>query len=168
MDVIILAAIVAALLIFQSAQEPTYTSGYINMTSAINPNDVWTWPSGDALWTIARAIALAEGYNRAGSVPQRLHNPGDLSDGANTFGFEYHSGSNVTTFPNDETGWEWLHAKLQRIDSNGSQVYSRDMTWEQIAQKWAGNWQAWANNVCSALGVNTDSTFGDYVDGVFT
>ena len=43
-------------------------------------NDPATWPTGDRSWDLARAIAQTEGASIAGSVPDRLNNPGDISD----------------------------------------------------------------------------------------
>lgn len=133
--------------------------------SNIVPTDPTTWPSGDRIWDCCRAIAFAEGYNVAGSVPARLNNPGDLSDGMNEFGSEFHSGSNVTKFPTASTGWAWLYAKLRNTATGQSSVYSGDMSWREIGVKWAGNSAAWSNNVASALGVNVDSSLNDYLNG---
>jgi hypothetical protein len=141
------------------AAEPTSW----DMFSTINPQDESTWPSGDKIWNVCHAIAKAEGYNVPNSVPARLNNPGDLSDGAGTFGYEEHSGSHVTHFPNAETGWNWLYDKIDRIVNGQSSVYGADWTWTQIAQKWAGNWTAWAANVTRNLGVSPDSTLASYL-----
>lgn len=126
--------------------------------------DRGTWPSGDKLWQIAQAIAIAEGYNLPNSNPFKLNNPGDISDGYLTFGGEEHSGSHVTHFPDAATGWQWLYDKLSRISQAKSTVYSPEMTWTQVAQKWAGDWQAWAANVTRELGVSSNSTFGGFVN----
>lgn len=135
-----------------------------SITGSEITNDQNSWPSGDQIWTIAQAIALAEGYNDGpGYVPYDLNNPGDISDGSVTYGGQQHSGSSVTTFPTAEVGWQWLYNKLNTISSGGSSVYKPSMTWTQIAQKWAGNWQPWLNNVTSALGVDPNSTFEEYI-----
>jgi hypothetical protein len=67
-------------------------------------SDRSTWPTGDRIWDVARAIATAEGYDHPESNPFRLNNPGDISDCYLQFGGEQHSGSNVTRFPDPETG----------------------------------------------------------------
>lgn len=133
--------------------------------------DPSTWPTGDRIWDIARAIAHAEGADQEGSNPDRLNNPGDISDGISTYGSEFHSGSNITNFPDKKTGWQWLYNKLDNINRGGSHVYSRDFSWVEIAHdpatgatRWAGDWENWSNNVAAALGVDPSSTFGDYVD----
>lgn len=128
-------------------------------------SDQSTWPQGDKIWDIARAIAIAEGANVEGSNPDRLNNPGDISDGASTYGSEAHSGSNVTTFPDKETGWSWLYQKLQNIANGKSHVFSTSMTWTAFAQKYAGDWHNWVANVTRELGVDASSTFGDYING---
>lgn len=127
-------------------------------------NDPASWPTGDKIWDVARAIAMAEGYNVPGAVPFVLNNPGDISDGKDTYGAQFHSGSNVTHFPDPHTGWTWLYNKLSNAAQGRSHVYSPDMTWTQFAQKWAGDWQNWLNNVTRALGVDPESTFGEYMN----
>jgi hypothetical protein len=127
-------------------------------------NDPKTWPSGDKLWDCCRAIAYAEGYNVVTAVPYLLNNPGDLSDGADKFGAEFHSGSHVTHFPDALTGWSWLYAKLQNAVNGNSAVYDPSMSWREIGVKWAGNAAVWSANVAARLGVDVDSSLGDYVN----
>lgn len=129
---------------------------------AIVAEDQDTWPGGNAIWDVARAIAVAEGYGRVGKAPTVLNNPGDISDGMNTFGSEQHSGSHVTHFPDAQTGWNWLYNKLHNIQNGKSDVYSNNMTWTTLAQKWAANWQPWVNNVTRELGVASTDRVGDY------
>lgn len=125
-------------------------------------NDSSSWPSGDRIWDICRAIAIAEGANVENSNPDRLNNPGDISDGADTYGFENHSGSKVTKFPDKETGWKWLYRKINNALNGNSDVFKPTMTWLQFAQKYAGNWQSWVNNVTSELGVSPNDIIGNY------
>lgn len=126
-------------------------------------NDRSTWPTGDNIWQIAQAVAIAEGYDKENSNPFRLNNPGDISDGYYNFGGEEHSGSNVTNFPDAQTGWQWLYDKLNRMAQGKSSVYSPQMTWTQLAQKWAGDWQNWVTNVTRELGVEADSTIQTFL-----
>lgn len=133
------------------------------MTTGATPqpeitNDPATWPAGDRLWQVAHAIAFAEGANVAGSNPDRLNNPGDLSDDYDTFGGEHHSGSDITRYPTKQDGWNALRNKLYRIQAGASKVYSTTMTWQQLAQKWAGNWQNWLTNTCAHLGCKPTDT----------
>lgn len=118
----------------------------------INPEIPQTWPKGDKLWQLAMCIAIAEGYNLPNSVPARLCNPGDISDWAETFGDEEKDGSRVTHFPNQYSGWFYLRHKLMNIFSGKSKMFYPDMTFEQFAKQWAGDWQAWCDNVCRSLG----------------
>jgi hypothetical protein len=128
-------------------------------------NNPATWPQGDRIWDCCRAIAYAEGYNLPNAVPYLLNNPGDISDGADVFGSETHSGSHVTHFPDAVTGWSWLYAKLQHAASGQSSVYDPSMSWREIGVKWAGNAATWSTNVATRLGVDVDSSLGDYVNG---
>lgn len=134
------------------------------ITQHIVSNDERTWPSGDRIWDCCRAIAHAEGYNVPNSVPARLNNPGDISDGANTFGSEFHSGSSVTTFPNATVGWQWLYTKIQNAVTGQSHVYLPTMSWYEIGAKWAPpNADAWAENVAAYLGVDPGDAIQDYI-----
>jgi hypothetical protein len=144
------------------ANENIPDPGIVTGVSMSITSDMNTWPGGDRIWNICRAIAFAEGAHRAGSVPDRLNNPGDISDGGVTFGAEAHSGSNVTHFPDKETGWSWLYEKVSNAVYGRSHVYLPSMTWVQIAQLWAGDWQNWVNNVTSFLGVDPNSTLQQY------
>jgi hypothetical protein len=156
-----------------SSMTPSANEGNNNMDTSQVPaipqhvtNDPATWPTGNKTWDCCRAIAYAEGYNVATAVPYLLNNPGDISDGADTFGAEVHSGSHVTHFPDAVTGWSWLYAKLQRAINGQSAVYDASMSWREIGTKWAPpNADVWAGNVAARLGVDPDSSLGDYVNG---
>lgn len=124
--------------------------------------DYTTWPSGDAIWDICRAIAKAEGYDTNGAA-FKLNNPGDISDGAAQFGSQPHGGSNITTFPDAATGWNWLYNKISNHINGLSSTYPKTMTIDQFAHKYAGQWQPWERIVASELGVSVDTTFADYV-----
>lgn len=128
-------------------------------------HEPWTWPTGDKAWDICRAIAMAEGANIKGDVPDRLNNPGDISDGSHTFPFEHHSGSDVTHFFDKKTGWEWLHNKIWRIKNGISHNYKPTFTWTQIAHEWAGDSQDWLNNITRELKVKPTDIFEDYFNG---
>jgi len=125
--------------------------------------DVDTWPSGDAIWDICRAIAKAEGYNTQHAA-FRLNNPGDISDGAKQYGSEFSDGSNITHFPDAATGWNWLYNKISNHINGKSSTYPANLTITQVAQKWAGQWQNWKTIVGQELQVDPDSTtFAGYV-----
>jgi hypothetical protein len=124
-----------------------------------------TWPTGDPIWDMCHAAAIAEGANRAGSNPDRLNNPGDLSDDAERYGYEEHSGSKVTKYPDKQTGWGALYDKFSRIVTGASSVYPVTLTWTEVAQKWAGDWERWLQNVTAYLKVDPDSTPAEYVAG---
>jgi hypothetical protein len=136
-----------------------------SITGAVITNNPATWPGCSLLWNICAAVAMAEGYNRgAGYVPYDLNNPGDLSDYASSYGSQLHDGSQVTTFPTAETGWNALYNKWSAIISGTSTSYPAGSTWAQIAAIWAGNSSAWLNNVTNYLGVDPNDTPGNYVN----
>jgi hypothetical protein len=126
--------------------------------------DMESWPQGDSIWDICRAIAKAEGYDIATAAPFKLNNPGDISDGAQTFGSEQHSGSAVTHFPDAATGWNWLYTKIQNHINGKSKTYPVNLTITQFAKIYAANWSNWKTIVGQQLGIDPDSTsFKDYV-----
>lgn len=134
-----------------------------SLTSTPITEDQSTWPGSDKIWEICAAIAVAEGYDQgAGTVPFDLNNPGDISDYAGTYGSQKHSGSNVTTFPTAEIGWQKLYEKISNMVTGKSKMYS-GKTWTQVAQIWAGDWENWLNNVTEYLGVEKYSLPSDYV-----
>jgi hypothetical protein len=156
-------AVLAIILLAYQASQAAATGGCQVITGCTITYDESTWPSGDTTWNVCRAIARAEGANIKDSNPDRLNNPGDISDGGATYGFETHSGSAVTNFPDKQTGWRYLYNKIRSafIDET-SNVYSPNMTWTQFAEKWAGDWQSWVANVTGPLNVSPDDRVGDY------
>src|ERR1035437_3915660 len=120
---------------------------------------------------LANAIAFAEGFqDRNGNilqenVPARFHNPGDLGPGdAPGYASESHGGSQIAAFPDDATGWKYLTNKVTNILSGKSSVYTLDMTFLQMASKYAGNSYAWALNVTDYLSVNDTMTLREWVN----
>jgi hypothetical protein len=131
-----------------------------------------TWPRGDKLWNVCRAIAVAEGYDKGpGTPPFDLNNPGDLSPGDEggcpTAGpAEFHGGSRIIHFATPTDGWNALRAKIQRIADGHSRVYRPVWSWQKIASVYAGDSANWARNVAHALGVDVNSSLKDYLDSV--
>jgi hypothetical protein len=116
-------------------------------------------PPNAAVGAIANAIATAEGYfTGAGSIPFDQNNPGDLTDGADTYGA---NDSGITIFPTVEAGWQALYAKIQNILDGNSDVYDADSPLSVIGNLWSGGDPNWASNVASSLGVSTDSSLSD-------
>lgn len=129
-----------------------------------------TWPSGDLIWNVCQAIAIAEGADEPGTAPDRYNNPGDLSKGDEhgqpVIGYtKLPDGEVLIIFANKEAGWNALYSKIANIVAGRSSTYSPRMTWRQIAGKYAGNSQAWVNNVARELGVQPDDVFANYFSG---
>jgi hypothetical protein len=96
---------------------------------------------------LALAIAQMEGYNKAGSRPNRNHNPGNLraSSLPNT-----KDAGGYCVFPDSETGWAALERQIG-LDKN------RGLTVEQFVHKYAPPTENHTENyiqfVCGRLGV---------------
>ena len=146
--------------------------GAVQVASAMNccctiSSDPATWPTGDQVWDVCRAVALAEGANVAGDAPDRNNNPGDLSKGDEhgqpIVGYvTLPDGEKAIQFANKTAGWEALYTKFNNIRLGISKTFSPSMTWRQIAAKYAGNSAAWVANVTTELGVSPDDSFGSY------
>lgn len=106
--------------------------------------------------TAAQAIARAEGFYVAGSIPARAHNPGNLKLGGATLGT-----TGITVFDSDGQGWAALYRQLQLIVDGRSRVYSLGMSIRAMGAKWtatAHEQLAWASNVAGVIGVSVDTT----------
>jgi hypothetical protein len=88
--------------------------------------------------------------------------PGDENGQAVAGPPQVHDGSSIISFKTCEGGFVALYTKFARILSGRSSVYPITWTWQQVAQKYAGNWQNWLNNVTSYLGVDQNSRPADY------
>jgi hypothetical protein len=104
--------------------------------------------------TLASAIAQAEGFNVAGSLPQIDNNPGSIT-----------SGGSLVQYPDVATGQEALYNQLQSIMSGGSKYYTPDTTLSQFAQTYSGGDPNYASNLSSILGVPTNTTIGSILSG---
>jgi hypothetical protein len=143
-----------------------------NQAEDIDPYDDATWPAGDRIWNICRAIAKAEGYGTRRSdgeptAPTRNCNPGDISDYASVYGSDpLVTDSRVTKFPDQRTGWNALYQKITNVASGASQVYNRNWSWRSFAAKWQTKPDnTWATHVADYLGVSVDSTVIQYLQG---
>lgn len=120
---------------------------------------------------MANAIATAEGFYVAGSVPQRSNNPGDLTKswGFSTTGTANSEGVLIfATLEND--GWPALYTQVAAMLSGSSTVYTLDDSFLTVAQKYTGNAgaAAWAANVLRVMAqggfsLAADNTLGDFV-----
>lgn len=127
-------------------------------------------PQGGKLSTtldeLVEAIAQAEGYYLKGSIPNRFHNPGDLKyrTGRKFFGQVAVGKGGHVIFKNDAAGWYALREQLRKMVAGESRIYSPDMTLEDVAKKYAGNWRVWAKNVSHNLGVSPTITLAELFD----
>ena len=98
---------------------------------------------------IAQAIANAEGYYVAGSLPQRLNNPGSLKLAENT----------LTQFATANEGWNALYRQIDVMLSGQSAYYTPYMSIREVAWIYTGgdNPDTWANSVAAWLGVSPDT-----------
>jgi hypothetical protein len=106
----------------------------------------------------AHAIAKAEGFYRAGTIPNRLHNPGDIRALRGTrypgqVGLNKHG---YVIFRNDRAGWQALYHQIDKIIAGESTHYNVDMTLRQLSRKYATS-STWVKNVSRTLGVTPDA-----------
>lgn len=111
----------------------------------------------------SEAIAHAEGFYVAGSLPNRCHNPGDLALGDRGLGTCRSAGygaSDITVFSGDAEGWQALYLQAEHMLSGRSRVYRLDMSLAEVALKYAED-ANWGVNVARTLGVAVTTTLGE-------
>lgn len=110
------------------------------------------------------AIAKAEGFYVADSVPARAHNPGDLTDdgdiGLGVIQTSGPFGAKITIYASDEDGWNALRHKVRRMLNGASKTYTPNLTIMEVAIKYSGSAE-WAFNVAKHLGVDTRMTLAE-------
>jgi hypothetical protein len=113
----------------------------------------------------AHAVAKAEGFGVRGAIPTRYHNPGDLKTSKSfTWAGQVRIGKGGhVVFKNDAAGWAALKLQIRKAVSGQSRAYSANMTVQQVARKYAGNWRVWAKNVAHNLGVEPTTTLAAYL-----
>lgn len=108
---------------------------------------------------IAEAIAFAEGYYVAGSVPSRLNNPGDLT--VDITGRAIGQQGIYQVYSSAQDGWEALYTQV-RLMFAGSHIYNPLMTIAEIASHYTTTQQAeWAANVARRLGVSINTRLSE-------
>jgi hypothetical protein len=111
---------------------------------------------------LAHAIAATEGFNVKGSLPNRLHNPGDIRSRLK-HAYEgqiglYHG---YVVFRGDQFGWQALYAQIRRVLDDDSAFYNREMTFAQIAKVYATS-PNWPKTLCKILQINPHLTFDEW------
>jgi hypothetical protein len=113
---------------------------------------------------VATAIARTEGFFKKGTLPNRLHNPGDIKslrrDAYPGQTGLYHG---YVVFRNDRAGWRVLENQIIAVVTDESKEYKRSMTFGQIAKVYAASPQ-WPKTFCKILRVSPDMTFNEYFD----
>jgi hypothetical protein len=118
----------------------------------------------------AHAVALAEGFFVADSLPARCFNPGDLELGDRGWGVE--QGKTIYVKAdwqadiNDHTdGCSALRREWIAILSGASHEYNLRMKFIDLAMRWTDNDNpgAWAKIVCANLEVDPTATIEEWI-----
>lgn len=122
-------------------------------------------------FSLAQAIAKAEGFGVPGALPTRINNPGDMELGDRGWGTE----AAKTVYPkadwnadlNDrEDGCSALRRECLAILSGASHTFDPRWTFLHLAQEWTGGDKPtdWAGIVVGELGANIGWTLEGYVE----
>lgn len=111
---------------------------------------------------LAHAIAATEGFNVKGSLPNRLHNPGDIRSRLK-HAYEGQRGlyHGYVVFRGDQFGWQALYAQIRKVLDDDSAFYNREMTFAQIAKVYATS-PNWPKTLCKILKIDPRLTFDEY------
>jgi hypothetical protein len=113
---------------------------------------------------MAVAIARTEGFYVKGSLPNRLHNPGDIKSSIkNAYPGQTGLYHGYVVFKNDRAGWRVLENQIIAIVTGESKRYTQEMTFAQIAKVYAASPQ-WPKTFCKILQVTPNETFQEYFD----
>jgi dCMP deaminase len=115
----------------------------------------------------AHAIARTEGAYIPGTIPNRYSNPGDLKALPNGKRYPGQIGigkAGHVIFRNKAAGYAALYHQIEKMLNGTSKVYTQDMTLQQVAKKYAGNYQVWAKNLTAILGVPPSTTLEEYFE----
>lgn len=113
---------------------------------------------------IGCAIAFAEGFYRAGTVPRMYNNPGDLKHAPDAYKIIDKPVSGILHFDTLITGWGALYNQVHLMLDNESSVYNSSMTIEEVGKHWTatmGEQQGWAISVAWFLRVPVDTRLFD-------
>jgi hypothetical protein len=122
-------------------------------------------PDTSKINNLATAISHAEGFGKRGTIPTRYHNPGDLKADPNSAplaGQVRVGKAGHIVFKNDEAGKAALRECILMMMDGRSRYYHADMTFNQVARRYAENWRPWVRIVSSELGVRPTTTLRAY------
>jgi hypothetical protein len=123
-------------------------------------------PAPERVNSLASAIADAEGFGVRGVIPTRYHNPGDLKTipaAAKLPGQKSIGKGGHVVFKSDAAGWAALKDQIAKMVDGRSKHFNADMTFAQVAKRYAGNWRPWVKIVTKELGVTPNTTLGTYL-----
>lgn len=114
---------------------------------------------------LATAISHAEGFGKRRTIPSRYHNPGDLKalpystplPGQVRVGKASH-----IVFKDDNAGKAALRDYISKMMDGRSRHFHADMTFNQVARRYAENWRPWVKIVSRELGVPPTTTLRAY------
>jgi len=121
--------------------------------------------SSDRVQDLSHAIARAEGFYRAGTIPNRLHNPGDLRV-VRRYRYPGQVGTDrrgYAIFRNDRAGFAALTHQINKIVNGDSAHYSVNMTVKELGRKYAES-GVWARTVSRILGVEQGAYLWEVLD----
>jgi hypothetical protein len=113
---------------------------------------------------MATAIARTEGFYKKGTIPNRLHNPGDIMSSL-THAYPGQVGlfHHYVVFKSDRAGWTVLENQIISIINAESTRYTQAMTFAQIAKVYAAS-PNWVKTFCTILQISPSLTFQEYFE----
>jgi hypothetical protein len=125
-------------------------------------------PDSSKINNLVTAISHAEGFGVPGTIPSRYHNPGDLRAGSDPtpWAGQVRVGkAGHIVFKDDEAGIAALRDCVTKMIDGRSHYFHSNMTFSQVARRYAEDWRPWVRIVSMDLGVSPNTTLRAYFHG---
>jgi hypothetical protein len=111
----------------------------------------------------ATAIARTEGFYIRGTIPSRLHNPGDIMTNLrHAYPGQVSVYHHYAVFRSDAWGWAALEDQIRQMLDGNSTKYNSSMTIVEVARVYAENWRYWSRTVSALLHIDPSTTLDEY------
>jgi hypothetical protein len=110
-----------------------------------------------------KIVKFAEAIKEEENSDPKYNNPGDLKLGDKGYGV-FGEAPGITIFGTETEGWQALYHELELVQLGIARYLKGTMTWIEFGKEYSGD-NSWGPNVAAKLGVDPNSTVGEYFSG---